>query len=553
MLQRKSVVVLSVGALAIVAVAAVGLTGESENREAFRTAKVERGNVLKSVSASGELGAVITVKVGSEISGQVSALMADFNSEVKAGQVIARIDPESFEARVSQAEAELAVGEATVSIKSAAVGQARANFANARAQLKVEGADLNRAKVTSADLELDFNRKRRLRERGVVAVSAVDKARAAWEASLQQVVAAEARLIAQKSTILARQAQLRISEAEVVHAGAQVEQKAAALKVAKVSLNNTFIRSPVDGVVIGRDVDVGQTVAASLQAPILFTIAQDLRKMQVKTNIDEADIGQIRTGQIAAFTVDSFPGQEFRGSVTQIRKQPQNVQNVVTYTVVIAADNADLRLLPGMTANVEVKVSDRPGVLRIPNTALRFNPPGVAPPATAGGGGFKGGGKRGKGSANKAKRRAQAQSRLDRLAKNLSLTEDQKGQVQEISRGTFRRIISLRRNGVRGEEFQTAARELRQQSSKDILAILKPDQQVKYRAILAERQSNPTRRGRVWVMDDGKPKAVNVFIGVGDGKFTEFVRGGLTEGQQVLVGIDRTGNNQASGFRRFGF
>lgn len=556
MMRPRSVVLFGTGAIILAAVAYVGLSGETQQSEVYRSAKVERGNVRKSVSASGELNAVTTVDVGSEISGQVSKLFADFNSEVQANQVIARIDPQSFDARVSQSEAELEVSKATLAVKTAAIQQAIANHENARSSLKAEQADLEKAKVTAKDLELDFNRKRRLRERGVVAVSAVDKARAAWEASVQQIKAAEARLNAQRSTVAARRAQVRMARAEVLHGKALVQKQKAALNFSKVDLENTYIRSPVDGVIIGRDVDVGQTVAASLQSPVLFTIAKDLRKMQVETNIDEADIGQIRPGQAAVFTVDSFPGREFNGTVTQVRKKPQNVQNVVTYTVVITADNRDLRLLPGMTANVQVKVSDRPGVLRIPNSALRFNPPGATPLTTVqgrggkAGGGAKGGGKR-KGGKAAARRRAQAQ--LARLTRQLDLSDEQKQQVQEFNRGIFRRIRALRQGGARGPDFRETITQLRRQASQQIMEALNPEQQVKYRAILAQRQSNPVTRARVWVLEEGRPKPVIVFIGVGDGKFTEMVRGGLTEGQQIITSINQTAQQRQTGFRRFGF
>jgi HlyD family secretion protein len=299
----------------------------------------------------------------------------------------------------------------------------------------------------------------------------------------------------------------------------------------------------VDGVVIGRDVDVGQTVAASLQAPILFTIAQDLRKMQVETNIDEADIGQIRSGQTATFSVDSFPGQEFKGIVNQVRKKPQTVQNVVTYTVVIAANNADLKLLPGMTANVQVQVSDRRNVLKLPNRSLRFVPPGLTPkPQTAGaqagpgGGGTRGGA--GGGPPNREARRAQAQARMKRLVEKVGLTEDQQQQVRDFGRQIFQRIRTLAQGG-RGPGFRDAIRKMRQENDKRIFTILTPEQKVKYRLMIAERRSNPVTPGRVWVLEDGKLKQVDVMIGVGDGTSTEMVRGELKEGQQVILGIKR--------------
>ncbi len=541
--MRKSTIFFSLGVVGLLAVGVYFWNGQESTEIGYRIAKVERGNIIKSVSASGELNAVVTVEVGSEISGQISELTVDFNSDVKAGQVIARIDPESFEARVKQAEAELAVAKALVATKQAAVAQALANQANATSVLAAAGADVSRTKVNAADLKQEFERKQTLLKKGVVAVSAVDKAHASWQVAAAQVKASQSQLLAQRSTVEARKAQVKMAQAEVQHAAAQVEQKAAALNIAKVNLNNTFIRSPVDGVVIGRDVDVGQTVAASLQAPILFTIAQDLRKMQVETNIDEADIGQIRSGQTATFSVDSFPGQEFKGIVNQVRKKPQTVQNVVTYTVVIAANNADLKLLPGMTANVQVQVSDRRNVLKLPNRSLRFVPPGLTPkPQTAGaqagpgGGGTRGGA--GGGPPNREARRAQAQARMKRLVEKVGLTEDQQQQVRDFGRQMIQRIRTLAQGG-RGPGFRDTIRKMRQENDKRIFTILTPEQKVKYRLMIAERRSNPVTPGRVWVLEDGKLKQVDVMIGVGDGTSTEMVRGELKEGQQVILGIKR--------------
>jgi len=320
--MRKSTLFIGLGVIISSVAGIFYINGSNSPEVNYRLAVIERGTIKKSVSASGELNAVVTVEVGSEISGQISELLVDFNSEVTAGQIIARIDPEGFIARVRQAEAELAVAKASVATKKAAVSQSIANLSNAGSVLAALAADVARTKVTAADLKKDFERKQSLKKKGVVAISVVDKARAAWSASAAQVTAAESQLTAQGSTIKAREAQISMAKAEVLHTLAQVDQKLAALNISKVAHGNTFIRSPVDGVVIGRDVDVGQTVAASLQAPILFTIAQDLRKMQVEANIDEADIGQIRPGQTAKFSVDSFPGQNFKGIVKQIRKKP---------------------------------------------------------------------------------------------------------------------------------------------------------------------------------------------------------------------------------------
>jgi HlyD family secretion protein len=346
-------------------------------RPAFRTAAVSRGPLTSAVSATGTLNAVVTVLVGSQISGQVKELFADFNSQVKKGQVIARIDPETFEAKVNQAKAQVDAARASVLNQEAAVEKTRADLENARAALAAARAQTAKAQVTVVDSRRTLGRNRDLRERGLIAQADEDTAQAAYDSAVAQVDASKAQEEAQASAVRAAEAQLRVSEAMLKNAGAQVVQNQAALRQAQVDLERTFIRAPVDGTVVGRSVDVGQTVAASLQAPTLFTIAQDLRNMQVDTNVDEADVGRVTVGQTATFTVDSFPGRTFTGTVVQIRKAPLVVQNVVTYDVVVSARNADQRLLPGMTANVRIVIEQKEGVLQVPNAALRFRPPGT--------------------------------------------------------------------------------------------------------------------------------------------------------------------------------
>ncbi|MFY9317315.1 MAG: efflux RND transporter periplasmic adaptor subunit [Burkholderiales bacterium] len=298
------------------------------------------------MAASGTLNAVTTVQVGSQVSGQISEILADFNSPVKKDQVIARIDPQSFELRVSQARADVDAAKSAVAI--------------AQSSLAAQQAELGRVRVNLADAERDLNRKKTLVERNFISPAELDKARTQYEATREQ-----ARVV---------EAQIEVSAAQIASAQAAVKQREALLKQAQVDLERTIIRAPVNGTVILRNVDAGQTVAASLQAPVLFTIAQDLRDMQVEAAIDEADVGKLRVGQQAGFTVDAFQRRDFSGQIRQIRKSPVNVQNVISYTVIISAANADLALLPGMTANVRVLVDSRDGVLKVPNAALRFRP-----------------------------------------------------------------------------------------------------------------------------------------------------------------------------------
>jgi HlyD family secretion protein len=288
----------------------------------FETTKVDRGRIVAKVTASGTLSAIVTVQVGSQVSGSLQKILVDFNSPVHKGQLIATLDPQLFQA---------------------AYEQATANYAAAK-------GNLAKAEFQAIDAERQSKRSQSLASRKLIAQADVDTAQATADAARAQVDASK---------------------------GA-VGQSLAALHQAEVNLAYTSIHSPTDGVVISRNVDVGQTVAASLQAPTLFVIAEDLRKMQVDTWVAEADIGRLKSGMASTFTVDAYPGERFRGTVRQIRNAPQTLQNVVTYDAVIDIDNSSLKLKPGMTANVTFVVAERDSVLRVPNAALRFRPnPGV--------------------------------------------------------------------------------------------------------------------------------------------------------------------------------
>jgi HlyD family secretion protein len=274
-------------------------------------------------------------------------VLVDFNSVVKKNQLIARIDPESFEYRVRQAQAD--------------VDAARAQVATQQANIAAQRAFQSQIEVSLADARRDFERKEQLAEKKFISIAEVDKARAAMNSLGEQVKSA--------------QAQVEVARANAGSAAAVVKQRDAVLAQARVDLERTAIRSPVDGIVIKRSVDKGQTVAASLQAPELFIIAENLTDLRVDTSIDESEVGKIQLGQKATFTVDAFPGRTFEGQVKQIRKSAQVVSNVVTYLVAISTQNSDLKLLPGMTANVRVVTSVLDDVLKVPNSALRFRPP----------------------------------------------------------------------------------------------------------------------------------------------------------------------------------
>ena len=298
----------------------------------YYTAKVENGEIKQVVEATGTINAVITVQVGSQVSGTISRLNVDFNSRVKKGQIIAQIDPALFDGALSQAKADLE---------------------NAKANLAVAVANTAKAKAADAQNRADYERNLGLSKQGVISQQALDLAKANAESATAQVSAA-----------LATETQAR----------AQVQQKQAAVEVAQTNLDYTTIRAPIDGTVVARSVDVGQTVAASLQAPTLFTIAQDLTKMQVYAKTDESDVGQIRPGQKVTFKVDAYPRETFTGTVSQVRMNSTVVQNVVTYDTIVDFDNPELKLFPGMTAYVSIPVATAANVIKVPNGALRYKP-----------------------------------------------------------------------------------------------------------------------------------------------------------------------------------
>ena len=512
----------------------------------YRLIKAEEGSIVSTVSCTGALGAVITVKVGSQVSGQIKELLADFNSEVEKGEVIARIDPENFQARLRQSEAELAVARANVTIKRAAVKRSRAELQNARNAYASAQAQTEKFRVSLADARRDYDRKKKLHKGSIISESEKDKAEAAYDQAQAQLNSAEAEEKATASFVVSKEAALRMAEAEVQYALAQVNHREAAVQNSKVDLGHTIIRSPVDGVVIERNVDMGQTVAASLQAPTLFTIAQDLRKMQVETDIDEADIGRIHEGQQATFTVDAFADREFGGRVEQIRKAPQTLQNVVTYTVIISAENSALLLLPGMTANVKVVVDERKQVLKVPNAALRFRPSKEA--------NTKESTENWKISGPIKRKRVSGEEIIHRLDAELKLNKEQKEQIRILFGEMRDRITRMRRQGAGPDELRAEFQRLRERNKTAVLGILTPEQREKYKRLLGARAATPRQRGQIWVIGpDGKPSSVDVITGISDGSHTEILRGDLRPGQEVIVGTVLSSGRLSGGSKRFGF
>ena len=488
----------------------------------YRFGKIERGSIVAAVSATGTVNPVTVVQVGSQVSGQLKEVLVDFNSVVKKGQIIARIDPDTFVLKVNQAMADLEAARATVLTQ-------RANVAALQ-------AEVSRAKVSMADSEREYQRNKTLFEKNFVAAAALDKAEFAYRTAQEQV----------KVT----QAQLAVGESQVNNVVALVKQRDSALAQSKVDLDRATIRAPVDGIVVKKSVEPGQTVAASLQAPELFVIAQDLRQMQVDTSIDESEVGRIREGQPATFTVDSFPGRTFRGTVGQVRKAALVVQNVVTYTAVISTSNPNLELFPGMTANVRIVVDTRENALKLPNAALRFRPAGAADSREPGAAAAEEESKKGGGQqAGPAVR--------ERLTKELQLDAGQQAKLEAILNETRDRISAIATED-KGERRKQSER-LRADSRTRIAEILNPEQRKRYEEMTPGRAGGGrgVTSGRIWMLDDsGKPKAVNVRIGLADGTYSELVSGELQEGTQVIVGTqaDAKGRaQQTKGGPRFGF
>jgi HlyD family secretion protein len=518
---RKKVAIAGVAAVALVAVAAFYFFGGGTSTPQYMTAKVERGNLRNTVTATGTLQAVTTVQVGSQASGTISALYADFNSLVKKGQVVAQLDPAVAKAQVDQSRANLQQARASLQQAQAAVANSRAGVSDAQAkalaarstvqnnQAGVSGAEANVAvlKAQQDDALSFLKQQEALVQSGVIAQRELDVAKTSYvtaEARYDQAVAQlnQAKLSQQSSAssgvaqsqaqVQQSQAQVQQSQAQVQQAQAQVQQAEAALQLAEVNLSHTTITSPIDGIVVSRDVNVGQTVAASLSAPTLFTIANDLTQMQIIANIDQADIGLVEQAKSVKFSVDAFPGKDFDGKIQQMRLNPQNVQNVVTYNVVIDVNNPEQKLKPGMTANLIITIDERNNVLKVPNAALRFTPQDVSA------------------------RRAQGQ-----------------GNGSGAGTGQRRRQQDGNANSA-GAASSPGAGDSQQGSGERRFA----------------PASAPVLEGQtrlIWVLgQDGKPQSRRIKVGLTDGSATEVVEGNLQEGETVITGQTISSNSAPS-------
>ncbi len=525
--------------MALVVAAGFVFRSQTTGAVQYMTARVERGNLRNTVTATGTLQAITTVQVGSQASGTISALMVDFNSRVKKGQVIAQLDPLTMQAQVQQARANLDQARAGLAQARAAVAQSRAGVTDAQArsvgatstvQNQQAGVASARANVVAVKAQSDdalafLRQQESLLKAGVIAQRDYDIANTTYKAALARSEQAEAQLnqaiVSEQSAVKSgvaqsqaqvqqSQAQVQQSQAQVQNAEAQVQQAQAALHLAEINLTHTTIQSPIDGIVVSRSVDVGQTVAASLSAPTLFTIANDLKQMQVIANIDQADIGLVEQAKGVQFTVDAFPGDEFTGKIQQVRINPTNVQNVITYNVAIEVNNPEEKLKPGMTTNLTFTIDERNNVLKVPNAALRFMPQVVEGRRTGSGQGRTGSG----GSGGQGGDRSASPSQSNQAAGAAGNAAGQDGAQQQGQRGPQER--------GRANNFAPA--------SAPVL---------------------PGQTRLVWVMgQDGKPERRRITVGLSDGVATEVVDGNLQEGEMVITGQNVSGETRTQSTQR---
>jgi HlyD family secretion protein len=552
--MKRQHVLVGAGTGFLILTAAFFIWGRGEPPPAYRFAKVEEGALVAAVNATGTVQAVVTVQVGSQTSGQIAELLVDFNSQVKSGEIIAKIDSEQIEARLRQMEADHEASKANLAIQRATVERMKSDIENAKAAHSAARHQTTRADVQFKDAERDYARKQDLVKRGAATVAETDRAQAAYDAARVQVSANKAQEDQASAAVSSAQAAYRVAEAQVKSAEALVLQRQAAVEQVRVEFDRATIRSPIDGVVVLRNVDLGQTVAASLQAPTLFTIAQDLKEMQVHASIDEADIGKVAVGQSATFTVSAHPTLTFRGTVEQIRLAPQTIQNVVTYVVVVAADNRDLKLLPGMTATLRIVSDQRDRVAKVPNAALRFRPAGAAAassgPAPAGGGGV------GSGSGGGGRGPQSPEQIMASLNEALALTAEQQKQIRDILDDSRRQFMAIPQD-LPQEQRRARFQSLRNQAAERISGTLDPERRAKYAEIRRAQSGGATATattGRVFVIGgDGKPKSIDLRLGIGDGQFTELLSGDLKAGQDVIIGGGERAAQGSSGGPRLGF
>lgn len=513
-------------------------TGGPTSDTAYRTAPIDRGQITAAVRATGTLTPVTTVLVGSQLSGQIVEILADYNSSVKAGQIVARLNSDQIKTRRDAAQADVAQAKADLVVKRAQLDRARSTRVKANSTVRDLEAQRDRTAAQLADAKRTFERQNELFNRAAGSQQTLDTARTQVEVQTATLASSEAQIASAKAELNGLDADILLAEGQVQSGEALIGSREAKLKDILIDLERTDIRSPVDGVVVQRQIDLGQTVAASLSTPTLFQIAQDLRVIDIYANIDEADVGRLKTGQPTTFTVNAYPNRTFEGRVEMVRLGAQTIQNVVTYTGVIRVENTDMALLPGMTANLQVVTEDRRDVPRIANAALRFRPAGasasppVAPPRAAPGQ------EQGRGQAQGGRGGAQGAAFRERIETELQPTPEQKQAIAALmqeGRAGVREAMA----GLSDEERRAAFRKARAEMVAKVAAVLDPERRARFDAMMREGRAASLQGtpGRVYVLgDDGQPKAVPVMLGPTDGAYTELISGELKDGQAVIVG-----------------
>lgn len=520
---RRIIIVLVLVVAAGVLAGNLWLRGEDETYEFF-TSSVTRGDIQNTIAATGNVEAMVMVDVGSQVTGLVTQLYADFNSVVTQGQILARLDPKQVEAQFRNAQANLTSARSRI-------GTAEADLENAHTSVQTAEANLEQARADLEQAERNFQRSRDLFADSLVPATEVENTESALRSARVRVQSQEASLQQAQTQILTR-------EAAIEQANAALEQAEADLEEAQLNVDYTVIRSPVDGVVISREVDVGQTVSASTSAPTLFLIANDLGRMRVQAAIDEADIGLMGQDNEVTFRVDAYPNDEFTGRIEQIRLNPSTSQNVVTYSVIITFDNPDLKLKPGMTANITILVDKREGVVAVPNTALRYTPPeaemllaggtSAAPvttsttaPADEGQGFDPAAGEAGRGRGDFAGRGRGGRG----LPDGVQLPDD------------LRLPEGLAFAGADGTTPSSTV--MAPANSPANSSVYMPGQewgdslQIQFQPLPPE----PPHEARVWVLNElGVPQPIDLMVGLTDGSRSEVISGDIDVGALVLIG-----------------
>lgn len=522
------------GIVVVGVVVSFTLFGGSDEEYEFFTTEVARGTIQNTVAATGALQPVVNVQVGSQVSGQIQTLYADFNTIVRAGQPLAKIDPRNLETQLENAQANLVSARARIQT-------AEADLVNAHAGVESSQANLASARAEAEKAAINQRRSEELAASDLVSQNDLEIARVSLESARARLAQAEASLKQAEVQIISREAGIAQARAQVVQAEAQVNQ-------ARVNLEYTDITSPVDGVVISREVDVGQTVAASMSAPLLFLIANDLSQMRVIASVDEADIGLLAESNDVEFSVDAFPNERFTGTIEEIRLNPQTTQNVVTYNVIVAVSNPDLKLKPGMTANITVTVDRRDNVLRVPNAALRYNPPDVDPAelrqTLLEGRGARGG------------FASQAIPADDAAESDSVATEADDASVprQQAFAGSGRRPRAGTGDRFRGrggfpgglpegfpgpEAPGSGTRTTATGSDPAPGQLFGAGEKLQFQKVAPV----PPRPGQVWILTaEGVPEIRMLMLGITDGSRSEVVSGDVREGNRVIIGDSSLGD-----------